>query len=78
MVFEVGICNNGKFVDLDIVFVNCYDWSGFYVLGCEIILEVIIGEKVDFEEDFEDEKYFWLLVYDRFMFVDVLGFLNLM
>ncbi|XP_024395577.1 uncharacterized protein [Physcomitrium patens] len=75
---EAGICNNGKFADLDIVFVNRYDWSGSHAPGCEIILEAITGEKVDLEEDFEDEKYFRSLVYDRFMLVDALGFPNLM
>ena len=68
---KAGVGSPGKFGDLDIVFVNRYDWSGSHSPGCELIVEAVEGKKVDFEEEeFEDESYYRSLGYGRFMLVD--------
>lgn len=68
---KAGVGSTGKFGDLDIVFVNRYDWSGSHSPGCELIVEAVEGKKVDFEEEeFEDESYYRSLEYGRFMLVD--------
>lgn len=68
---EAGVGGTGKFGDLDIVFVDRYDWSGSHSPGCELIVEAVEGKKVDPEEDeFEDESYYRSLVHGRFMLMD--------
>jgi hypothetical protein len=41
---EARLGGNGKFADLDIVFVDWYDWSGSRSPGCELIVQAIEGK----------------------------------
>lgn len=75
---EAGLGGTGRFGDLDVVFVDRYDWSGSRSPGCEVIVQAVEGKEVDAEEEeFEDEQYYRSLVTGRFMLVDALGFPNL-
>jgi hypothetical protein len=53
---EARLGGNGKFADLDIVFVDWYDWSGSRSPGCELIVQAIEGKEVDAEEEFQDKR----------------------
>ncbi|CAM6127998.1 unnamed protein product [Calypogeia fissa] len=76
---EAGLGGNRNFTDLDVVFVDRYDWSGSHSPGCELIVQAVEGKVVDAnEEDFEDEPYYRSLVRGRFMLVDKECFPNLM
>ncbi|CAM6108705.1 unnamed protein product [Calypogeia fissa] len=56
---EAGLGGNRNFTDLDVVFVDRYDWSGSHSSGCELIVQAVEDKVVDAnEEDFEDEPYY--------------------
>lgn len=75
---QVGIGSSGKFEDLEILFVDRYDWSGSHSPGCELIVQAVEEKTVDPEEEaFDGEDYYRSLVGGRFMLLDKLGFGNL-
>lgn len=72
---QAGTSSSGTFGDLEIVFVDRYEWSGSHSPGCELIVQAVEEKTVDPEEEaFDDEKYYRSLVDGRFMLLDKLGF----
>lgn len=74
-----GVGRTGTFGDLQIVYVNRYDWSGLHTPGHELIVDTIEGKaenpKKDFDDD--DDMYYGSLLLGRFLLVDAGGFANL-
>jgi hypothetical protein len=75
---EAGLSGTGRFGDLDVVFVNRYDWSGSIRPGCELVVRAVEDREVDPEEEFADEQYYRSLVHGRFMLVDAIAFPSLL